>query len=217
MGEIIGQEQVIASAKMELGLSGSHADLLLSKWCDEGVRSLSCLSIFKTLSAELEVIDGRAKLPCGFHKFVMLRTSCGDARFDNWVYADIPFLTSCQCDITDLYTDWSRLFNIQDGYIILSSDVGTDTLSLVYEGLNVDENGLMKIDERYERALTAYMCYKYARKNFNIYPVNVRQDFQTEWVAQKRYLQGADQATQWALDKRRVYLTIFNRVYISPR
>lgn len=64
----------------------------------------------------------------------------------------------------------------------------------------------MKVYDYYERALTAYLCYKYARQNFKEYGQYIIEDYKREWIKQKQYIKGLDnqsfaQDNMWQLKR----------------
>ncbi len=187
---------IISSAKMELNIDNMDNDLYFLKLANEGIRQLDCLSIFTKQCKVLPICDNKVKLPCGFNQFIGLYYSDLDGRSINngLLYFDTSLLNQNNIAYPQngYFVNYNGSFQIVGDYIIFGSSVQHDSVSLIYFGLNVDEDGFMKVYDYYERALTAYICYKYARQNFKEYGQYIIEDFKKEWTAQKNYVKGCD-------------------------
>lgn len=214
---VVTNDQIIASAKMQLKIETTDDDIWFSKLVNEGVRHLDCLTIFKKKVKVLSVNNNMAELPCGFFQMIALRTGSG-TNCSNAIYADLPFLYECGCapGLVNVQTN-QNVYEIQGEHIVfhpvpVSYDPDTGTFSegvpitsctIAYFGLN-QEDGLFEIFEHYERALTAYVCWKYCQQNFERYPVNLRNEYMAEWQAQKKWVKSVDYFNNFRNTKRQI-------------
>ena len=210
--------QIISSAKAELKIGdGSEQDIWFGKLLNEGIRHLDSLDIFKKCVTRLDVSNNVAILPCGF--FRLLALTIGDcACYNNAIYVSLPFIQSMGCNAASENGITSMLgaFEIQDDKIVFHNDLfflgcnnemepePITSCRIGYLGFNVDENGLLKVYQHMERALTAYICYKYARQNFREYPRDIREDFKQEWIAQKKWVKSISFQNDFRENRRQI-------------
>ena len=196
--QTISVEEVIARTKMQLRLTDTSQDDFLDVLINEGLRHLDTLSLLVKKNKCICVSNGKAKLPSGFSQLLALRNkvTAYDGREVNAtpVYIDKSFLRRCDVDenIVDAFETFDNTFQINDGYIYFGSRSTIEEVEIAYLGFNVDDYDRIMIYEIYERALTAYACYKFSMAymgNFNQYAI---EKYQREWVAQKNWLRGKD-------------------------
>lgn len=193
---------IISSAKMELNIDNMDNDLYFLKLANEGVRQLDCLSIFQRQEKILPICDGKVQLPCGFNQFMVLYF-CDSTAINSGqqLYLNSPFLNNYNIDTTSIingsnnsfFAHYSGTFQIVGDYIVFgNANLKAEYCNLIYFGLNTTEDGMMKVYDYYERALTAYICYKFTRQNFKDYPQYIQIDFKREWTNQKAFVKGTD-------------------------
>ena len=196
--QTISVEEVIARTKMQLRLTDTSQDDFLDVLINESLRHLDTLSLLVKKNKYICVSGGKAKLPCGFSQLLALRykvTNYDGKQINTTpVYIDKNFLRSCDVDdnIVDAFESFENTFQINDGYIYFGSRSNIEEVEIAYMGFNVDENDRLMIYEIYERALTAYACYKFAMaymENFNQYAIEM---YKREWTAQKNWIRGKD-------------------------
>lgn len=221
----------VSSCKIALKIETSDADIWLEKLANEAIRHLDALSINTKQICKVDIVDGRSELPCGFGKLIGLRVSSPTLNGEtcqSLVYANLPFLTECGCD-TNSQQGWFMpafgAFEIADGHIwyhaIASSYQYVDAngitqtvnttpteATIAFTGLNVNAEGEMICYARYERAITAYLCYRYAQQNFNEYPAAIREGFHEEWKAQKKWIKSTDFQDNFRNEKPQIVATV---------
>lgn len=206
-------DSVIDSAKFRLGLRDtSMADLDLERLINEGAMHIDAKETYVISCETLEVDCHRAKLPDGFLELICIKPegdgcngSCGcNINFDP-VTDQNPSSIVCSCSnyysidrnvLTEFcgmgYDCGSGLnvFDIQNGYLVFSSSFSATSVKIWFRGYNMDENGLMVLDEYWQRGLSAYAAYQYAMsgQNFKLYPQ--AQMWQREWTAQLNKIRG---------------------------
>lgn len=202
----LSQNALISSIRDELGLEESNANFSFKRWSNEAVRHLDALSIFKQCQAAIPVQNGIACLPNGLYR--LLAVVIGDGCHpSNAIYVDTPFLQLCGCDTTaqENVSNFTRSFEIQDGNLIFHSFFDNITeIRIAYLGMNTDEDGLMKIYTDMERAIVAYCCWKYTRKNFKEYPQYIQSNFKNEWIAQKKFVRSIAFQTNYQETRRQI-------------
>jgi hypothetical protein len=182
-------DQFVSGAKLQLKIESSDSDIWFIKLANEAIRHLDCYDIFVKKTCSISVINRKAKLPSGFQRLIGLRFGTTNVCSD-LVYVDLPFINDCGCSVISLNViPLNGIFQLQDGFIFFHGDTSSLTdVTIAYFGLNVDDTGLMKAYEDYERAVIGYICWKYALQNFDKYPANVKEDYHREWQAQKKWV-----------------------------
>ncbi len=192
-------DAILSSCKAALKIEQSDQDVWFTKLIQESIRHLDALCLFKKQVKTLDVQNNIACLPCGFFKLLALRfgavPNCGWA-----VYADIPFANSlgCDCNSESIFA-CSNTFQIQGNKIVFNQrknfaangDVITSPITsctIAYFGFDTDEDGLFNVYADMERALTAYVCWKYTQQNFREYPQYIQVGYKNEWIAQKKWI-----------------------------
>lgn len=111
---------------------------------------------------------------------------------------------------------YGNFFDVQAGYIVFPSTIKQNTVKIWYRGYNVDDDGLAVLDEKQERALSAYAAYHFALAYFQYYYPEQRREWKQEWIAQKRWLKG--DAVQRDAKLHKVSLSSIARaIILSPR
>jgi len=207
----ISIDQVIARTKMQLRLvNTSEWDDFFEVVIEEGLRALRPLSMYKKQQCTINVVNRQAKLPKGFYQLLGIRynipavTGESSSVCATALYVDKKFLSDCNCD-TSVFSgaiyDYYSGFQIVNGYIHWNTDIEDTEMTLAYFGFNLNENGRLVIYEDYERALSAYACYKYTQSWSDKYPQSLRMEYNAEWVAQRANLRGEDVAFHFKCDK----------------
>lgn len=224
MSDYIKITEVVARAKAQLRLSSAEDDARLQIFIEEGARSLGTLSVFRENYDTIDVVDNKAELPCGFYKFLGVRPVDEDGCYCNdLTYVDTIFANQCCCDsgstasILRNCCGYEMLFKIIGNYIHLHSPTTATKLQLAWLGYNTNDEGLIMIEARYERALANYAMWMEALSPGSSISRDMRNEYRDIWIAQKEMIRGQDQVRQWDLEKYWIGETLLNRIYISPR
>lgn len=213
----ISVEQIVSSCKQRLRLETSDDDIFLERYANEGARHFDSLSTFVKRCAELEVVNGKAKLPNGFYQTLAV----GGCNGGEYFYVDTPFLSSCGVGFPQNFISSQGVFQIQNGWIYLTAQanfsnnhgtsvLGTSTdpcppkttsvstgpvfltnkIRIWFIGMNVDDNGMMVVYSDMERGLVAYCVWMYMLDA----PAGKYSQMQIEanhaiWVNQKKWYQ----------------------------
>lgn len=183
--------EAVASAKEELRLTTTEHDSFLTRLANQALVSMSTSSTSVKSVCTLDIVDGRAELPCGFVRFVSAVFIDHDVPVGP-IYADIAFYG--QCGLNEQVQPMKDGFQIINGFLVMNNPQVPENISIkiAYFGRNVDEDGLMVMTDRQERAIIAYICYKFSRAYFERFPYEIRTDFKNEWAAQRAYITGMD-------------------------
>lgn len=227
-------EQVINRTKLNLGLTGTtHSDSFLEKLINEAATwHLDTLSSYIISCETLQIDCLKAKLPDAAVDLICYSfpdaTGCSGCCVDcmnphnanyqcscpNWFVADRNILTEF-CSNGSSAAISSSFFDVQNGYLIFPSTITQSTVKVWYRGLNIDEEGLAVIDERQERALSAYASSRYAIANWKSYSDGQRRFWNAEWVAQKQNLRGNAVLEDFRLHKAQA-AAIARAILINP-
>ena len=217
---IISLQEAVESAKEMLRIQDTtEFDGFLLRKADEAMRHIGDDTTYAKRACTLDIIDGRAKLPMGFIRLLGARMSDSNGNCFEQPYLDLPYLTDCGCEtIANINNGFDNPFQIQGGYIVFHapSDLETDTIRIAYISRSVDDDGLMLMSERHERAIEAYLCYQFTLSFFENYPVNIRQEYKNTWKNQKQHLKGMSQRERFEENKREI-AAILNAWIISDR
>lgn len=179
---LIPIESILAAAKWKARVKDvSDYDSELEYFINEGARWMNTNETFPKKSCVIDIEEGRAKLPCGFHSLIGLRpifdpaitpdpveNLCIDpCRNDLW-YGDTDFLTNCgvTCDANLLSS--SGRYEIVSGQIVLTYPFPTNLIQLeiAFTGFAQADNGLMELPADYELPLSSYAAWQV----LSIYP-----------------------------------------------
>jgi len=220
-------DEIVARAKMQLRLGDASHDDFLSVLAQEALNSLNALSQLVKKQVCLTFEGTTAKLPQDYVRYLALRLDTANDTTNDpiqnqllngcqmYLYADTAFLTQCGCDASGA-TDWSRGgFQINAGYIHLNSEVEVLEATLAYMGLNVDEDGKAIIEERYERGVSAYICYMFSLAWVEKTNQYVIEEYKNIWMAQRGKIIGRDAAQSFQVDKRSIQ-NMWGAFLISP-
>lgn len=209
---LVSVEEVIHRIKQDFRLTDtSEHDSQFEILIREGLGSIGAINQLQKKQCPIVVEDCNVKLPSDLVKFIALgaswtttntngveSTHCG--RFQ---YADLDFLNSCGCS-TNGFTDYRQSIQINKGYIHFNSDSVITNGIIAYMGMWQDENGKNVIFERFERALTAYACWKFTRSWQEKYNQYTQESYRAEWVAQREKMRGMAVADDFDLNKREI-------------
>jgi hypothetical protein len=203
----ISMDQCISGAKEELRMDTTDNDRWFRKLANEATRHIDAISLWEQDEECLDIIDQRVELPFNFEKLIAVRVGARGC-YGNSVYVDLPFLVSCNCTTNNgNVTSYRNSFEIKDNHIVFHKAPSTSTTTttngvvttvtepateatVAFWGLQVDENGLILVYADYERAITAYILWKYKRsiigeRDSIIYEC---ESHKTEWIAQKKWI-----------------------------
>jgi hypothetical protein len=242
---IVNIEQVITRTKLRLGLMDTTlADAYLEKLIDEGARHLDALSTYIINCESLTIDCNKAELPSDIRseqdiicmKFNNNGSCCGacSATNNGVPNATITNINNSLCGCWDWWipnrnvlTNFcgqganayycGNIFDVQGGYIHFPSYVTATEIAIYYRGYNTDKNGLMIIDEKKERALSAYAAYEYATSGSNIKYYDKYQiaKWNSLWKAQKNWLRGSDVVDDHRLHKGE-FSAIARAILVNP-
>ena len=196
--------EAIISAKEELRLGDTTMhDKFLMRLANQAMVAMTDNATYVTRSCDVDVIDGYADLPCGFVRLIAARWSNSNSNQSGPIYAETAFIQDGT--IPSGFTPWVNDFRIVGDRLVFLNPLTPDgTMSVVFSGRNVDEDGLMVMSDRQERAVTAYLCYKFAKSYPERYLMGFWQDSQVEWKAQKTYLTGMSAMERFHENKQQI-------------
>lgn len=216
----ISTKDVIARAKVQLRLTSPEHDDYFRIMLFEALDSLNALSQTIKKSCKITFTDNVAQLPDDLIKFLALRINNAVSNIENdpiasqifsqcqfAVYADVPFMNGCGCDISGFgsnITSYSNSFQINNGFVYFnfsSNLVAVHDATVAYLALNVDEDGNSQIYQRYERPVAAYLCYRFTQAYFEKFNQYIIESYQSEWAYQKVKIVGQDYVRDFQQNK----------------
>lgn len=152
-------DEILPVVKQRLRIQNTDHDAYLLTLIYEGARRLRTTETFVLKEVEHTVENNAFTMPECAKALVAAKASCWDI-----ISIDYPFFQGCGCSPNQAtYPTWYSMIK-QNGrtfYFINPVADGT-TVNAVYSMLNVDENGLLLINEEQEIALISYACYQFA-------------------------------------------------------
>lgn len=208
-------DSVIDSAKFRLGLRDtSMADADLERLINEGAMHIDSVDTYAISCVTLEVDCGRALLPEGFVEVICLQivgqsscSGCCESINFNPEIDQNPTSIACTCPQffvanRNVLTEFcgmgascgspSNVFDVQGGYLVFSSNFKPTEIKMWYRTYNMDDDGIMVLDEYWQRGLSAYAAYMYAMagQNMKAYMPQQVTMWQQEWTAQVNKIRG---------------------------
>lgn len=238
----IAIDQIITRAKMRLKLTNTTMpNAYLELLINEGARHLDNLNTFAITCATLS-IDCEDKpvahLPDNYQELLCFKfpgnSCCGCCDEDTTVTDDIIPRPTNKCLCTNLFVasremvtnfcdrgqnavmwNYANMFEVQNGLLYLPTTTTATEVKIWYRGTNVDEDGIMILDEDQERGLSAYAAYQYALDNKERYDKFQIQEWKKEWIAQKDWLKGSAVKQDHTMHKWNV-TAISNAIFLDP-
>jgi len=211
-------DSVIDTAKFNLGLRDStYADADLERLINQAALGIDAVETYIIVCETLEVDCHKAKLPDGFLELICLNPlTDSDSNCCNSCITDYdpetdetPVSISCNCfqyyfasrsvltvacgmGFGSSCGSMPNVYDIQNGYLVFPTNFTPTEVKVWYRSYNMDENGLMFLDETWERGLAAYASWKYASAGMNIRAYLPQQvvGWQKEWTAQVNKIRG---------------------------
>jgi hypothetical protein len=215
--EKIPYSQVIASAKMFLNLENStDHDAFLLLMADEAMRQINDLSMFELRTSNIPLDSGTAPLPCGFMQVMAVWYSGVNGACTLAPYVARNIVSYCDCDISHC-PSLGTSYQINGNHIVFHHPeaITATEVSIAFLGMIVDDNNQPQMYERHERAVRAYLTWRYNNKLASAQDKpSIRQAMKSEaemarreFVIQKKYLQGKAVVEGWKEDKKSISTT----------
>lgn len=196
----------IALAKEELGIAQTvEHDPYLRVIADQGLRSINSEDKYGQYHGLFEIFSGKVCLPDGFDSLL------------GFYFADEDGCYVGANDVKDVFerrvrNNFGNTFN----WRVLSNDGGvlvfdcpdvipSDYVRLFWFGRNVDNEGFTLMLESEERAISAYLCYKFARRFPEKYNMSIVNDWKREWTQQKAFLKSSATLNNYKQNKDRIH------------
>lgn len=234
---IIKYDQVITRTKDIIDREQTSVyDKSLKKYIDEGARHLRAVGpngCFIVSCCEIPIECGRAKLDNFFEEFVAARfptgCMCGSTSEDGTLESVLDTQTGNRCGCVDWYVSkevltnfkgegvscsgLTNLFNIQGGQMIFPPSITATSVVVWCKRKNVDENGLMILNEDWEYALAHYAATMHMEKYFKEYPPAMAARANRRWNAGCNKIRGAGKVAQFKLTKQAITQIVNSILY----
>jgi hypothetical protein len=194
----------IVLAKEDLGISQTvEHDPYLRVMADQALRSIHSEDKYGQFSGLFEIFSGKVCLPDGFDSLLAFAFTDEDGcPIDGY---DESLKGRVRINYGNTFT-WNILPN--DGGIMVFNcpeDIPSDFVKLFWHGRNVDNNGFTLMLEQEERAVAAYLCYKFSRRYPKEYQQGIIQDYKREWTQQKAFLRGNATLNNYKQNKNKIH------------
>jgi len=166
----ISAKTVIAKLYRDLGINEEIPEISIYEWIAESLSLIGAYSQYDEVSDCIELVSGKAKVPCGFYKLVDIRykgypvhwstnTNASNYQCEN---CQIPLCSNGVCDYT---------FYMNDNYIITNIGLAEETnenICIVYLSIPLDDEGYPMVpdDVYYTKAIVAFITYMLDYQDF---------------------------------------------------
>jgi hypothetical protein len=200
----ITHEQIVSSVKQQLRIENTDWDIYFLKLVNEGIGLLDTLSNYTHREECLEICDKSVELPCGYQNLIAFRYGNEAGQCVKGIYAELPYINYCGCGTYNWATtaqNWRAAAVIDGDCLVFHQDPLADYVYMAFEGLNVDENGLMVCYQRYEPCIVAYVLWQYYSSIENFAAAD-RQE--KRYKDQKRFIKANDQQLRFRKTKAQI-------------
>lgn len=184
---LVSIRTVIAKVMRDLAINEELPIINLVEWSAEALNMIGAYSQFEEISDCLEIVAGKAKLPCNFYKLVSINykgypihwatnTSASNYQCDG---CKIPVCLNNMCEFT---------FYINDSFLITNIEKHNEfpqNVCMVYLGMPVDDEGFPMIpdDVYYMKAISAFITMMLDRQDWRKGKTTdkVYQESKAEW------------------------------------
>lgn len=210
----ISIDQVVAEALFELQLlNGTAERSLIRRFIKQAIDGMYTNDMIIAKEATLTSDNNVFELPDDFISMTHPRSVAiidgSDGSSGSYpLVSNNPFFAGPPSGLGDLiYTSYMQVVGNK---IYFNDGVNASSIKIAYNAVNTDENGSPLIPADYERCLVAYAKWKYAQSFPREFEVNLRMEFKSEYITQKRTLKGR---TNLLSDSDRQILTnIMNKI-----
>lgn len=187
MNAYIDSSEVLTNTKQILRLTNADNDTWLESLILNLSRNLSTVETLIIKDCTVTVENNRFYLPKDCKKLIAFRTknSCIQG-----IIIDVPFFKHCGCNVQN----WGSLINYLDingrwANFINTIDDGTE-IEIAYQRIDVDEDGMPKINEEAYTALSFGAAYQFALSYPELYTPEQRREWKTLWQYQAARCRG---------------------------
>lgn len=199
-------QNAIVLAKEELGIAQTvEHDPYLKLMADQALRSINSEDKFGQYEGLFEIFSGKVCLPDGFDSLLGFSFTDEDG-------CPLDVLNSNEVQKGRILVNYGNTFNWRvlpnDGGILVfdcPEDIPSDFVRLYWYGRNVDNNGFSLMLEAEERAVSAYICYKFSRRFPQKYPMGIINDWKREWTQQRGFLTANATLNNYKQNKTRIH------------
>lgn len=150
---------IISKLYRDLGINQEIPEDNIIEWCGEALNMIGAYSQYEEISDCLELINGKAKLPCGLYKLVDINYKNNPVYWATNTNANNYQCHNCRIPVC-IDQSCKYTFYLNDSYLISNiQEETTSNICIVYLGIRTDEDGYPMIpdDVYYDKALTSYV------------------------------------------------------------
>ena len=184
----ISIKSVFAKVYRDLGITYEISELDMLEWSTEALSMIGSFSQYEEITTNLEFVNGKAKLPCGFDRLVNI-DYCGQPMY--WSTSTNRHNYECNgCGVPNYTSGCCNdgfSFYINDSYLI--SDINCEEgkkVSITYLGIPTDDEGypLVPDDVYFMKALVAYITFMIDKQEHRKgkLPDKILQESKTDWL-----------------------------------
>ena len=156
-----------------------------AEWCAESLNLIGANDIYDQISDCLPIINGKAKMPLGFHKLADIRYKNSPMYWSSNSVAANYQCSGCQIPVCNSGT-CTNTFYVNNSYLITDITGEDQNVCIIYLGIHVDDEGFPMIpdDPLIIKAVESYIIYSLDYANFRKGKITdkVFQKSESEWL-----------------------------------
>jgi hypothetical protein len=228
-------EEVVTRAKRRLKLMDTTRwDSELESLINEAAFHLDAIDTFIVSCETIDIECNEAKLPDGATQVIAFSfqgEGCsGCCHVNNDPVEGWDRNMACSCSSMYIFdrnvlTNFNgfgvsscyagNVFAVQSGYLKFPSTVTATEVKVWYRGYNMDGDGIMILDQRQIRGLSAYAAYEFALSNATKYTPFQIKEWQATWRNQKSWNKGVAAQEDFNNNKGK-FAAIAKAILINP-
>lgn len=170
-------------------------DLFIADLINACVKRVRNLGTMTPAIAQLQIVNGKAKLPLGFirfnHKFPIVYVNANGSLVNRGptvpLYINNAFYTNL-----DNGSPWicGGTLTLVGGYLFFSNEITATHVKIAYLSTALDNDGNLLIPAIAEDAITAFVCWNFTRTYGKEYDAYTKASYEKEWKQGKQALKG---------------------------
>jgi len=195
-------DSAVSMAKQMLNLEDGAYDPFLLKLADDAIRNISGQKKNIKQTKTIDIVNYRMVLPDGFSRLIAVSVNTNGGP-NQIIYVDSRYISGVgdNSDNSFYTVKQYRSCEIIGDELIFSTDITADKATVTYLGYNLDKDCFMVLYDYQERAVVAYICYKFALRFYGLISRDVRDEYKREYIAQKAYVRGYEFTNQFEQQK----------------
>ena len=206
----ISSKQVMATAKIRLGLDSSDFDLDFDIEIDNAMKKFKSISSVPIINTLTKIENRMIVIPRGTRQVLGVKLSKGVPDITNQNGSPTIFYSNVAGKEYKIsgFSSIESIFKIQNGYLVYrQGEIEDQDIILKTQGFEYAEDGGILLYDVYESPLAWYLCYLFLLKNpehFGQLSELRKNEYYQLYLAEKGSVKAVEQKTHWQMSKGRM-------------